>query len=176
MAPRGRIHTRAAIQARQHPVTFSLLLLFSMFAQYAAAAPSITSAGHSPDSGKQSGSTTQAQLTEGSFLNGVRTSSSAQSLIPRDQQTPGSSCPGSEGQWNCMSNSWQRCAAGKWSVVMQCAAETACVPAGFTYDFKVQFSGQSTGTGSSAIRGKPLELLWPLLLVAAVSIAVMLYA
>lgn len=90
------------------------------------------------------------------------------SLVQRDQQTPGSSCPGSEGQWNCMTNSWQRCAAGKWSVVMQCAAGTACTPAGLTYDFKVQFSGQDTSSRSSALRTRPFQLFWSLLLVAAV--------
>lgn len=29
----------------------------------------------------------------------------------------GSDCSGSEGQWNCLTNSWQRCASQRWSVV-----------------------------------------------------------
>lgn len=60
---------------------------------------------------------------------------------------PGSSCAGLEGQWNCLGSSWQRCASGRWSVVMQCAAGTICVPQGQTYDFKVQST--LTGSGSS---------------------------
>ncbi|KAJ9131972.1 hypothetical protein NKR19_g9444 [Coniochaeta hoffmannii] len=95
-------------------------------------------------------------------------------IMPREdhQQVPGSDCPGSEGQWNCMTTSWQRCAAGKWSVPMQCAAGTACVPAGLTYDFKVQFAGgqgqgQGSGGGSSAPRVTRLHLASPLVLMAA---------
>jgi hypothetical protein len=45
---------------------------------------------------------------------------------------------------------------------MQCAAGTACVPAGLTYDFKVQFSGQgqSSSSSSSALRGKRQPCVW----------------
>jgi hypothetical protein len=39
--------------------------------------------------------------------------------------TPGSQCS-PEGQWNCMGTSFQRCAAGTWSVVQQMAAGTVC--------------------------------------------------
>ncbi|KAL6800236.1 hypothetical protein J3E68DRAFT_397730 [Trichoderma sp. SZMC 28012] len=37
-----------------------------------------------------------------------------------------------EGQWNCMTNSWQRCASGMWSAVIPCAAGTICQPFGLT--------------------------------------------
>jgi hypothetical protein len=40
-------------------------------------------------------------------------------------QTPGSTCS-PEGQWNCLGTSFQRCAAGTWSVVQQMAAGTVC--------------------------------------------------
>jgi hypothetical protein len=68
---------------------------------------------------------------------------------PTSPYTPGSACTDSEGEWNCMTNWWQRCASAKWSVVMACADGTACTPAGLTYDFKVQFANQ-VGSGSSA--------------------------
>ena len=64
--------------------------------------------------------------------------------------SPGSGCGGSEGQWNCMTDSWQRCASGQWSVVMQCAAGTHCAPAGLTYDFAVQANSQGGGTTATA--------------------------
>ncbi|KAL6694899.1 hypothetical protein J3F84DRAFT_375476 [Trichoderma pleuroticola] len=37
-----------------------------------------------------------------------------------------------EGQWNCMTTSWQRCASGMWSAVIPCAAGTVCQPFGLT--------------------------------------------
>ncbi|KAI1660024.1 hypothetical protein F4813DRAFT_350710 [Daldinia decipiens] len=61
----------------------------------------------------------------------------------------GSSCEGSEGQWNCLTNQWQRCAAGQWSVVMDCAAGTICTPAGLTNDFFVQFANGAAGPSTS---------------------------
>ncbi len=64
--------------------------------------------------------------------------------------SPGSGCGGSEGQWNCMTDSWQRCASGQWSVVMQCAAGTHCAPSGLTYDFEVQANSQGGGGTTAA--------------------------
>jgi hypothetical protein len=167
MSLRSRPCIRARPQARQHPLTVSLLLLCITFAHCAAAPPPIISVTNPHDSDKHD-SKTQTRLTESSSIEGVAASSSVLKLVPRDQQTPGTSCPGSEGQWNCMTDSWQRCAAGKWSVVMQCAAGTACAPAGLTYDFKVQFSSQGTSSSSSASEGKQLTLVWQLMLMAAV--------
>ncbi|KAL7925106.1 hypothetical protein ACQKWADRAFT_285063 [Trichoderma austrokoningii] len=37
-----------------------------------------------------------------------------------------------EGQWNCMTTSFQRCASGRWSVMIPCAAGTICQPFGLT--------------------------------------------
>ncbi|KAF2965140.1 hypothetical protein GQX73_g8420 [Xylaria multiplex] len=52
----------------------------------------------------------------------------------------GSSCDGSEGQWNCMTSSFQRCGSGQWSEVQQCALGTHCSPSGLTYQFHVDFA------------------------------------
>lgn len=69
-------------------------------------------------------------------------------LLARDGQSAGSSCS-DEGQWNCMTNSWQRCAAGRWSVTMACAKGTTCYPAGLTHDFKIQHDGSVNGNGGA---------------------------
>ncbi|EHK17484.1 uncharacterized protein TRIVIDRAFT_43445 [Trichoderma virens Gv29-8] len=37
-----------------------------------------------------------------------------------------------EGQWNCMTTSWQRCASGMWSAAVPCATGTICQPFGLT--------------------------------------------
>ncbi len=77
--------------------------------------------------------------------------------------TPGSGCSGSEGQWNCMNNAWQRCASGQWSVVMQCAAGTHCVPSGLTYDFRVQADSQgSTSTAQASSKFSNSSLIMAL--------------
>ncbi|RGP66514.1 extracellular protein [Fusarium longipes] len=54
-------------------------------------------------------------------------------LIQRDEEE-GSGCS-TEGQWHCMTNSFQRCAGGHWSMKMAMAEGTKCVPAGYTDDF-----------------------------------------
>lgn len=150
------------VRPHRHHITILLLLLLSYCAQNTLATPSTISVAKTnsleiPD--------TQIDQAESASIRGTKSSSPDLALPHRDQQTPGLSCPGSEGQWNCMTNSWQRCAAGRWSLVMQCAAGTACVPSGLTYDFKVQFSGQGTVSRSSALRRK--QLVWPLLLTVA---------
>lgn len=80
-------------------------------------------------------------------------------LLPRAD--PGSGCDGSEGQWNCMTHSFQRCAAGLWSEVMQCADGTECSPAGLTYDFLVDFTGSGGGGGSSGAPGRGSGMVLP---------------
>jgi len=62
----------------------------------------------------------------------------------------GQDCTGSEGMWNCMTNSFQRCASGRWSEVMQCSAGTQCSPVGTGYQFNVGFSGSTTVYSSNA--------------------------
>ncbi|KAF4123399.1 hypothetical protein GMORB2_6100 [Geosmithia morbida] len=54
-----------------------------------------------------------------------------------DQQEPGSSCS-SEGEWNCMGDSWQRCAAGRWSIVVSTAKGTECTPQGMADDISTE--------------------------------------
>lgn len=77
------------------------------------------------------------------------------SLFLRRSMTVGSSCS-EEGQWYCMESSFQRCASGQWSAVMQCAAGTQCSPSGQSYEFHVDFwnggasSSSSSGTSTSA--------------------------
>ncbi|KAI6299751.1 hypothetical protein MCOR34_009136 [Pyricularia oryzae] len=71
-------------------------------------------------------------------------------ILPRQQrqQSVGSTCDGSEGQWNCMTTSWQRCAAGRWSVVVDMADGTNCHPGGLTWDFAIEDRrGQGGGNG-----------------------------
>ncbi|GAW20668.1 hypothetical protein ANO14919_101760 [Xylariales sp. No.14919] len=82
-------------------------------------------------------------------------------LTRRQEMSAGSSCDGSEGQWNCMTSSFQRCGSGQWSEVQQCALGTKCSPSGLTYEFHVDFadgylgaaptSGASVGSGSSVL-------------------------
>lgn len=59
-----------------------------------------------------------------------------------------------EGQWNCMTHTWQRCASNRWSVIMDCAAGTICTPAGLTNDFRVQHDGSANG-GTATSGGNP---------------------
>ncbi|KAG6005404.1 hypothetical protein E4U21_000184 [Claviceps maximensis] len=68
----------------------------------------------------------------------------------RREQAAGSRCA-PEGQWNCMTNSFQRCASGQWSVVMNCAAGTACSPVGLSVEFRIQHDGSVDGSGSRRI-------------------------
>lgn len=74
-------------------------------------------------------------------------------LAPR-AEAEGSACS-PEGQWNCMSSTWQRCAGGRWSVVMDSAAGTVCRPAGLTSDFATEHEGvDAAGTTSGGPRGR----------------------
>ena len=54
-----------------------------------------------------------------------------------------------EGQWNCMTNSFQRCASGIWSPVMSCAQGTQCSPAGLSDTMHVEFAGGGDGAARS---------------------------
>lgn len=76
-----------------------------------------------------------------------------------------------EGQWNCMTTSYQRCASGMWSVAFPCAAGTICQPFGLTDYITIEYqatanSGQTedggdgsnnerSGRRSSAFRNTP---------------------
>ncbi|KAI1142955.1 hypothetical protein F5Y05DRAFT_408411 [Hypoxylon sp. FL0543] len=74
-------------------------------------------------------------------------------LLQKRQMSAGSSCSGSEGQWNCLTNQWQRCASGQWSVVVDCAAGTICTPSGLTYDFFVSFANGAAGPAPATSDG-----------------------
>lgn len=67
-----------------------------------------------------------------------------------DAMGVGSSCAGSEGAWFCMSSSFQRCASGQWSAVMQCAQGTVCQPEGLTYDPVTSSSSLLSSSSSSS--------------------------
>ncbi|KAI1073880.1 hypothetical protein F5B20DRAFT_565747 [Whalleya microplaca] len=69
--------------------------------------------------------------------------------ITKREMSVGSSCDGSEGQWNCITNTFQRCASGQWSVVMDCADGTICEPAGLTYEYQIAFGNNDTTTPTS---------------------------
>lgn len=84
-------------------------------------------------------------------------------IRPLDKRamSAGSDCGGSEGQWNCMTNSWQRCAAGRWSEEIHCAAGTVCRPSGQTYEFHVEFSGSSAPAQTSQAAVGAGTTWWP---------------
>lgn len=65
------------------------------------------------------------------------------------QEAAGASCS-PEGQWNCMTNSFQRCASGQWSVVMDCALGTICEPSGVTMEFRIEHDGSVNGEGGGS--------------------------
>lgn len=54
-----------------------------------------------------------------------------------------------EGAWFCMSDNFQRCASGQWSIVESCAPGTQCAPLGLTHNASQPAFGVydgSTGT------------------------------
>lgn len=61
-------------------------------------------------------------------------------VIRQNEMEVGSSCLGLEGEWNCMATTFQRCASGQWSVVLDTAYGTVCKPEGFTYGFQPAFA------------------------------------
>ncbi|KAH7218604.1 hypothetical protein DER44DRAFT_40525 [Fusarium oxysporum] len=64
-------------------------------------------------------------------------------LFQRDEEA-GSGCS-TEGQWHCMTNSFQRCAGGHWSIKMAMAEGTKCEPRDYYrgYFLFVDCSGKS---------------------------------
>lgn len=58
----------------------------------------------------------------------------------QNEMQVGSPCHGLEGEWNCMTTTFQRCASGQWSVVLSTAYGTVCEPEGFTYGFQPAFA------------------------------------
>ncbi|KAF4458345.1 hypothetical protein FALBO_14918 [Fusarium albosuccineum] len=76
-------------------------------------------------------------------------SSSDHGALTKRAEEAGSGCS-TEGQWHCMTNSFQRCAGGQWSVEMRMAEGTKCTPAGYTddYNFQIEHDGTVNGQGS----------------------------
>ncbi|KAK7952144.1 uncharacterized protein PG986_007872 [Apiospora aurea] len=79
--------------------------------------------------------------------NGTLSQTAFSELAKRDYD-PGSDCS-QEGQWNCMGDSWQRCAAGHWSSVVKCAPGTHCTPNGLSDDMDVENTTDSSSGSSS---------------------------
>ncbi|KAL2685327.1 hypothetical protein Neosp_006424 [[Neocosmospora] mangrovei] len=67
----------------------------------------------------------------------------AHTLVRRAEEA-GSGCS-TEGQWHCMTNSFQRCASGHWSVQMAMSEGTKCTPAGYTDDYNFQIERDGDG-------------------------------
>ncbi|KAK3945123.1 putative chitin domain 3 protein [Diplogelasinospora grovesii] len=104
-----------------------------------AATSTPTSANANPAPAQPTASSTSPQPTASS---GSGSGSGSTTTTTTGAQTAGSACS-PEGQWNCVGGtSYQQCAAGTWSVVMQLAAGTKCTP------------GQSTAINIEAASGK----------------------
>lgn len=90
----------------------------------------------------------------------VDTDSSARTTsrhaIARRQQAEGSECP-EEGQWNCMTTRWQRCAAGHWSVTMDMSEGTTCSPSGLTYDLTLDHGDSESTSDAPPSAGAPSQ-------------------
>ncbi|KAI1098215.1 hypothetical protein F4804DRAFT_133249 [Jackrogersella minutella] len=135
--------TQVRASASMLLLTTLLILLPSTFAS-----PLLSSTSTSSSlSLSNSNITSPSATSENSAMNG-------EIMIEKRQMSSGSSCDGSEGQWNCLTNQWQRCASGQWSVVMDCAVGTMCTPSGLTYDFAVQFANGAAG-GPATSGGTP---------------------
>lgn len=71
---------------------------------------------------------------------GTNSTNAASLIIRQNEMEVGSTCHGAEGEWNCMATTFQRCASGQWSVVLDTAYGTVCEPEGLTYDFQPAFA------------------------------------
>lgn len=70
----------------------------------------------------------------------ANTTNTAPLVARQAEMEVGSSCRGFEGEWNCMTTAFQRCASGQWSAVLGTAYGTVCVPEGLTYGFQPAFA------------------------------------
>ena len=61
-------------------------------------------------------------------------------IVARGEMKVGSSCS-DEGQWNCMGDSWQRCAAGVWTKTVPTADNIRCSPVGLADDVDLKHPG-----------------------------------
>lgn len=70
-------------------------------------------------------------------------------IQPRQPINAGEACS-PEGQWNCMTTSWQRCASGSWSGVVSCAMGTICQPFGLTDYITIEHTATSDSNDGEA--------------------------
>lgn len=77
---------------------------------------------------------------------------SASNLLVRAEQA-GTQCS-QEGQWNCMTRSFQRCASGLWSREQPTAKGMICAPAGYTMDVRLEHDGSVNNGGG--VHGGPV--------------------
>ncbi|PHH86960.1 hypothetical protein CDD83_9490 [Cordyceps sp. RAO-2017] len=82
----------------------------------------------------------------------VRSAADDAAGLVRRAETEGAACS-PEGQWNCMTDSWQRCAAGRWSSVVKCAPGTICTPSGLIADLGVEHGGGGAPGGNDGRTG-----------------------
>lgn len=61
-------------------------------------------------------------------------------IVARGEMKVGSACS-DEGQWNCMGDSWQRCAAGVWTKTVPTADNIRCSPVGLADDVDLKHPG-----------------------------------
>ncbi|KAK5990801.1 hypothetical protein PT974_09074 [Cladobotryum mycophilum] len=59
-----------------------------------------------------------------------------------------------EGLWNCLEQSWQRCASGQWSVVVRCSNGTICQPLGLTDNLSIRYASASDDSPSPRDEGE----------------------
>lgn len=71
---------------------------------------------------------------------------------------PGTACT-AEGEWNCLTTCWQRCASGRWSDTMALAPGTVCMPAGLSYDMQVVGDGPESASSESIRESETASLL-----------------
>jgi hypothetical protein len=71
--------------------------------------------------------------------------------LPAMTQPIGQMCS-PEGQWNCMTTSFQRCASGMWSIVIPCAVGTVCQPFGLSDYITIEY--ESTANNGHAGDGR----------------------
>ncbi|KAL0936086.1 uncharacterized protein CTRU02_208301 [Colletotrichum truncatum] len=79
------------------------------------------------------------------------------------RQVTDSDCSGYEGQWNCLSDTFQHCSGGKWTSALSCSGDsgsqdtqnTLCTPLGRTevVDFKGECSAAWSVAGSDGLGG-----------------------
>lgn len=100
---------------------------------------------NSTESANSTNSTDTLETTEDLFPRPKYIIPPAKAHIRRSEQA-GMPC-WNEGQWNCMTHSFQRCASGLWSVEQAMSAGTKCSPAGYTDMIAIEYDYSNGGQG-----------------------------